>query len=111
MKTLIAALLSVVFVLPASVSAATRLEVCEQKLSIAQQNGIIHRMSVEKDGVHVVVDSGVWEQSPYTTKLGIAAVVECAIAGPENRLVGVIFRDSRTNKVVGRYRYPELKVE
>jgi len=97
--------------LSAPVMAGSEMEACENTLSVAQKNGIINGMSAKSDGIHVVVDSAVWKQSPYTTKMGIASVVECAIAGPGKRLSGVIFRDSRTNKVVGRYRYPNLDVE
>ena len=90
---------------------ADRLAECQSKITAAQEAGIIHRMYVEPDGLHVVVDSASWSQSPYTTKLGMAVTAECSIVEPGERLVAVIFHDHRTNKVVGRYQYPDLKVE
>lgn len=84
---------------------------CEAKIKGAQEADIIRRLYVETDGVHVVVDADVWADSEFTTKLGIAATVECAFVDPGERLSAVLLHDHRTNKVVGRYRYPELKVE
>ena len=83
---------------------------CQSKITADQEAGIIHRMYVEPDGLHVVVDSASWSQSRYTTKLKMAVNAKCSVVEPDKRLVAVIFHDHRTNKVIGRYRYPDLKL-
>ena len=90
---------------------ADRQAECERKILTAKEAGIIHRMWVKPEGMHVVVDSVTWSQSSYTTKLGIATTVECAIVNPGERLRAVILHDSRTNKVVGEYTHPNLDVK
>jgi len=107
---IIACIVLTAIVFPSAASGDRKAE-CQSKYAIAKATRIIHRISVEPDGVHVVVDADVWSQSPYTTKLGLAVVVECSLVEPDERLIGILIHDHRTNKVVGRYRYPNLEVE
>lgn len=82
---------------------------CEQKLAFAQQNKLILGLQTKTDGIHAMVYKG-FMQAPYTTKLGMAVVIECAIAGPNKRLSKIIFRDEINNKAIAEYTYPELTV-
>jgi len=95
---------------PLAASAEGQAE-CRHKITVAQNAGIIYWIYVKPDGVQVVVDVDTWSQSSYTTKLGLAATVECAMVNPGERLSAVVLRSHRTNKVVGRYRYPKLEVK
>lgn len=110
MKKLFAAITLILCAHSTTIYAGQQSE-CEAKVKMAQAAKIIRGLSVRRDGVHVVVDADVWKESTYNTKLGLAANVECAIVNPGERLTGIVLHDHRTNKVVGRYRYPRLTVE
>jgi len=85
-------------------------EECESDVEKARDAEIITGISVDGDGVHVTLDLEVWLQSTYENKLQMAAVIECAIAGPGKALRALLFHDPMTNKVIGEYRLKKLKV-
>lgn len=65
---------------------ATKADECAAKIEEAQAAGIIRSIWTEDrgdyKGVHVDVEPTVWRETPYTTKLGMASGVSCAIVDP-----------------------------
>lgn len=105
-------LLSVICLLLLSFgSVAETQQECEAKIVAAQGAGIILDMSAKAGGIHVMVNVDTWESMPFSAKLNMASIIECAIVDKGERLSALIFRDHRANKVIGRYRYPDLVVE
>lgn len=105
----IAAALAFALAAASSANAETR-EECQATVELAQREGIVRSLAASADGIEVVVDADAWGAMEFTTRLGMGSTIECAIVDEGERLRAVLFRDHRTNRVLGRYSLGELVV-
>ena len=62
--------------------------------------------------VTVVVEERAWQRSPLEQKKAMAQTVDCATAGPDNRMLRtVLFRSNKTNRELAEYSHNELTIE
>lgn len=92
-----------------SASAETR-EQCQGTVELAQREGIVRSLAASAEGIEAVVDADAWGGMDFTARLGMGATIECAIVDEGERLRAVLFRDHRTNRVLGRYALGKLTV-
>ena len=90
---------------------------CEQEHSKEEVRrltdaGTIISVDVFVPNVTVVVDDRAWQRSPLDRKKTIAHDVDCATAGPNNKMLrSVNFRSSETNRELATYSDNELTVD
>jgi hypothetical protein len=117
-KTSIAAAALCVTISGLSAEAATAQELqCDQQQSIQEvhkltEDRTIVSVDVFMPNVTVVVEDRAWQRSPLEEKKAIAHEIDCATAGPNNRMLRAIyFRSNKTNKELAAFSNNELTIE
>jgi hypothetical protein len=83
-----------------------------QEVARLTQARTIISVDVFMPNVTVVVEERAWQRADMAQKRALAGNVDCATAGPDNKMLrSVAFRSNRSNKQLGVFARGELTVQ